>query len=348
MIKQNFKKSSSLIIAAIVFFSAPAFATKQITILIGYGFGGTYGKYARTMADHLRNHIPGKPNIVVQSMPGAGGLKATNYAAKVMPNNGNYMLEPPDTLVISQLMRPKKVKYDARKFTWIGSVNTTNTVLVLRKDTGIKKWQDLKTKEVICGGTGPGSTSYMIPMMIKSMLGAKIKIISGYKGSKRTILAMEQGEHHGTGFNFLAWQAIAPHYFAKKYNGTAKPGKEFAVPLLQIGNEPDPMLPDVPMINQFLKGINLKIANFIATHGIIGRGLAYPPGVPKKLVGPMRENYANMAKDPSFNSDAKKRRLRVIYSSGQNIQNVVNKAFSDANPKVVMAASEMLFGKKKK
>ena len=339
------KTVSLLAVLGISLSALPVLAQDKITILIGYGFGGTYGKYARTMADHLRSHIPGKPTIVVQSMPGAGGLKASNYAAKVMPSNGKWLLEPPDTLVVSQLMRPKKVKYDAREFTWLGSVNTTNTVLVLRKDSGIKKWQDLKTKEVICGSTGLGSTSYLIPKMIQQMLKTKIKIVSGYKGSKRTILAMEQGEHHGTGFNYLAWQAIVPHFFAQKYNGTAKPGKEFAVPLLQIGTYADPMLPDVPMINDFIKGTNLKIANFIATHGIIGRGLAFPPNVAKKAIADGRKSYANMAKDPAFIRDAKKRRLRVIYSSGKKIQEVVSSAFRDADPKVVKAAAKMIYGK---
>ena len=130
------KIGAAAVVAGSVVAASPALAADQITILIGYGFGGTYGKYARTMADHLRNYLPGKPNIIVQSMPGAGGLKATNYAAKVMPSNGLYILEPPDTLVISQLMRPKKIKYDARKFTWIGSVNRTNTIFVLRKEAG--------------------------------------------------------------------------------------------------------------------------------------------------------------------------------------------------------------------
>jgi tripartite-type tricarboxylate transporter receptor subunit TctC len=343
--KQYLKQGSYIVAAGALLASSPAFAADQMTILIGYGFGGTYGKYARTMADHLRKQIPGSPNIVVQSMPGAGGLKATNYAAKVMPSNGNYLLEPPDTLVISQLMRPKKVKYDARKFTWIGSVNRTNTIFVLHNKAGIKRWQDMRTKGVITGGTGPGSTSYMIPQMLKNMLGLKVKVISGYKGSRKTVLAMEQGEHHGTGFNWLAWSSIAPHWFSQKYGGTAEPGQEQAVPLLQIGTSPDPSLPDVPMMTDYVKGIDLKIVNFISSHGIIGRGLAYPPGVAKSKVAPLRAQYAKMAKDPKFVSDANKRRLRVIYSSGQQIQDVVNSAFRDAEPTVVKAAAKIVFGK---
>ena len=343
--KQFLKRGSIVVAAGALLASSPAFAADQITILIGYGFGGTYGKYARTMADHLRKHIPGEPNIIVQSMPGAGGLKATNYAAKVMPNNGKYLLEPPDTLVISQLMRPKKIKYDARKFTWIGSVNRTNTIFVLRKEAGIKKWQDMRTKAVITGGTGPGSTSFMIPNMLKNMLGLKVKVISGYKGSKRTVLAMEQGEHSGTGFNWLAWSSIAPQWFAQKYGGTAEPGKEQAIPLLQIGTSPDPALPDVPMLTDHVTGVDLKIVNFISSHGIIGRGLAYPPGIAKDKVATLRKQYANMAKDAAFARDAKKRRLRVLYSSGEQIQNVVNQAFKDADPKVVKAAAKIVFGK---
>ncbi|MBT5047376.1 MAG: hypothetical protein HOM58_02655 [Rhodospirillaceae bacterium] len=343
--KRLSKIGTAAIVAGSVFAATPAFAADQITILIGYGFGGTYGKYARTMADHLRNHLPGKPNIIVQSMPGAGGLKATNYAAKVMPSNGAYILEPPDTLVISQLMRPKRVKYDARKFTWIGSVNRTNTIFVLRKEAGISKWQDMKTTGVIAGGTGPGSTSFIIPMMLKRMLGLKVKVISGYKGSRKTVLAMEQGEHHGTGFNWLAWSSIAPHWFSQKYGGTAEPGKEQAVPLLQIGTSPDPALPDVPMMTDYVKGIDLKIVKFISSHGIIGRGLAFPPGVSKARIAELRGAYAKMAKDPTFIHDAERRRLRVLYSSGKQIQDVVNSSFAEADPKVVAAAAKIVFGK---
>ena len=203
----------------------------------------------------------------------------------------------------------------------------------------------MRTKAVITGGTGPGSTSYMIPQMLKNMLGLKVKVISGYKGSKRTVLAMEQGEHMGTGFNWLAWSSIAPHWFSQKYGGTAEPGKEQAVPLLQIGTSPDPALPDVPMMTDYVKGTDLKIVNFISSHGIIGRGLAFPPGVAKSKVAPLRAQYAKMAKDPTFIKDAKKRRLRVLYSSGQQIQDVVNAAFRDADPKVIKAAAKIVFGK---
>lgn len=340
---KNFYKFGAAVAAAgALFAAAPAsaafdFSGKTITFVIGYGFGGTYGKYSRTMAEHLKNHIPGNPNIIVQSQPGAGGIKASNYAYNVMPKNGLNVLVPPDTIVVSQLLRPKRVKYNARDFRWIGSTNQTNTIFVLRKDAGITKWQDMKTKQVVTGNTGPGSTSFLVPKMMQQMLGLKIKLISGYKGSRKTILAMEQGEHQGTGFNWLAWNSIVPHWF--------EPGKEFAVALLQTGHFKDPDLPNVPMLRDVVDAKHGPIVKFMATLGIIGRGLALPPGAPKEALDTLRTAFDKMVKDPAYNADAKKRRLRVIASSGQQVQTVVEDAFKNADPSVVAQARKMIFGK---
>lgn len=308
-----------------------------ITILIGYGFGGTYGKYARLMSKHLPKHLAGKPNIIVQSMPGAGGLKAVNYAYNVLPRQGFHIIEPADSIVISQLMRPKKIKYNAPEFTWLGGTNQTNSIFVLRTDAGIKHWTEMKTKQVIAGNTGPGSTSFLLPRLMKMALGLNIRQISGYKGSRKTILAMEQGEHQGTGFNWLAWSSIVPHWFEK--------GKEFAVPLMQLGHFKDPDLPNVPMMGDVVDAKYKAMIAFMATHGLVGRGLALPPGVPKKLVGPLRTAFDKMVSDPAYQTEAKKRGLRVIASTGQQIQKVVDEGVKNADPKVVAQAAKMIFGK---
>ncbi|MBT3885038.1 MAG: hypothetical protein HOF70_09665 [Rhodospirillaceae bacterium] len=313
------------------------YSGKTITIYIGFGFGGTYGKYSRTMAQHLTKHIPGHPKLIVKSMPGAGGLKMANFAYNAMPKGGYHFLVPPDSSVVSQLLRPKKVRFKSQDFTWLGATNQTNTIFVVRSDTGVRKWQDMRTKQVISGNTGPGSTAFLIPAMMKSMLGLKIKQIAGYKGSSKTILAMEQGEHQGTAFNWLAWYSKVPHWFDK--------GKEFAYPILQTGVYKDPALPNVPMMKNLVAKEHVPIVNFMATLGIIGRGLALPPGAPKKLVEPLRTAFANMVKDPAYIADAEKARLRVLYTSGADIQKFVNGAISKANPEVVGAARKLIFGK---
>ena len=316
------------------------YKNKTITIYIGYGFGGTYGKYSRTMAEHLPKFIAGNPKIIVKSQPGAGGIKMTNYAYKAMPKGGYHWLVPPDTIVVSEILRPNKVKYRAKEFTWLGSTNQTNTIFVLRTDSGISKWQDMKKTRVIIGNTGPGSTSFLIPRMAKMMLGLKIKQVSGYKGSSKTILAMEQGEHQGTGFNWLAWSSKVPHWFKKD-----KDGKIFAKAILQTGVWKDPALPNVPMMRDLVADKHKPIIAFMATLGIIGRGLALPPGAPKKIVAPLRAAFAKMVADPVYIAAAKKRRLRVLPTSGADIQDFVTKAYANANPKVVAAARKMIFGK---
>ena len=313
---------------------------KTITLYIGYGFGGTYGKYSRTMAEHLPKHIAGNPKIIVKSQPGAGGIKMTNFAYNAMPKGGYHWLVPPDTVVVSEILRPNKVKYKAKEFTWLGSTNQTNTIFVLRTDSGIKKWQDMKKTQVIIGNTGPGSTSFLIPRMAKQMLGLKIKQVSGYKGSSKTILAMEQGEHQGTGFNWLAWSSKVPHWFKKD-----KDGKIFAKAILQTGVWKDPALPNVPMMRDIVAEKHKPIIAFMATLGIIGRGIALPPGAPKKIVAPLRAAFAKMVKDPAYIAAAKKRRLRVLPTSGADIQDFVNKAYANANPEVVAKARKMIFGK---
>ncbi|MDX1483770.1 MAG: tripartite tricarboxylate transporter substrate-binding protein [Alphaproteobacteria bacterium] len=313
---------------------------KTITIYIGYGFGGTYGKYSRTMAEHLAKHIEGNPNIIVKSQPGAGGIKMTNYAYTAMPRGGYHWLMPPDTVVVSELLRPKKVRYRAKEFTWLGSSNQTNTIFVLRADSGVTKWQDMKTTEVVVGNTGPGSTSFLIPRMAKEMLGLKIKQVSGYKGSSKTILAMEQGEHQGTGFNWLAWSSKVSHWFKP-----GKDGKQFANAILQTGVWKDPDLPNVPMLRDLVEEKHKPIVAFMATLGIIGRGLALPPGAPKEIVGPLRAAFDKMVKDPAYIADTKKRRLRVYPTPGADIQDFVTKAYANANPEVVAAARKMIFGK---
>ncbi len=311
---------------------------KQITIAIGYGFGGTYGKYSRTFSEFLRKQIPGNPNIIVQSMPGAGGIKMTNYAGQVMPRQGYHILVPPDMSVVSQLLRPKKVKYDAKKFTWLGSSNQTNTILVVRKDTGVRNIADLKRILVVAGNTGPGSTSFVMPTVAKALIGLNLKIISGYKGSRNTVLAMEQNEIQSASFNWLAWNSIVPHWFKK--------GQEFATPILQVGHFKDPDLPGVPMLRDLVKPEDRAIVEFLGAHGIIGRSLAFPPGVPKWLIEPMRTAYAKMNADPTFAATLKKRRLRLLPATGAEVQKAVNDAFNGADPKVVARTAKIVFGSK--
>lgn len=316
------------------------FSGKQVKIVIGFGFGGTYGKYSRMFAEHLKKHIPGNPNIIVESRPGAGGLRMTNFAAQALPANGlNYMV-PPDSSVVVQLLQPNKAKYDMRKFTWIGTANQTNVILVVRGDTGVKKWQDLRNISIPMGSTGLGSTAYIMPNLVNSVLGTKMQIVSGYKGSSKTGLAVEQGEVRGAAFNWLFWKS--------KYERWFQGDKPMARAILQMGHFKDPELPDVPMLKDQIEDKYKPMVKFIAALGLIGRGLAAPPGTPEGAIKVMRTAWEKMIKDPEFIAAAKKRKLRVIPADAATVQQVVNDAISSAKPETVALARKLIYENKKK
>ena len=221
--------------------SAQMYDGKTIRIIIPYGPGGTYDKYGQTFSDNLGKHIPGNPTIIVQHMPGAGGSKAMNWFANAAPKDDAHLIVPLDNSVVNQLMRPKKMRYDARNFRWVGSSNQTNMVMVSRTDIGVNSWEDMKKVQMICSTSGKSSTGYIVPKLASSLLGFKIKMVTGYKGSSRSILAVEQGETNCASFNWLAWSSKVPQWF--------KGDKPFAKAVLQVGIFRDPDLPaDVPML----------------------------------------------------------------------------------------------------
>jgi tripartite-type tricarboxylate transporter receptor subunit TctC len=315
---------------------ASYFAGKTLKIVIPYGPGGTYDKYGSTFSKHLRNHIPGKPNIILQHMPGAGGAKAMNFTYNIMARNGHNMVVPLDNSVVNQLMRPKKMKYKTDKFNWLGSSNQTNVVMVVRSDSGINTVQDMKNIEIIGATSGKSSSGFINPKITWGLLGLKGRMVTGYKGSSRSILAMEQGEAQMAAFNWLAWDSKVPHWF--------KGDKPFARAVLQVGVFKDPALPDVPMLTELVKPADKAVVDFIASAGPLGRGLTLPPGVRKDVIATMRKAYDGMNADPAFAAELKKKRLRLIASRGVTIQKIVEDAIKSATPEVVDRARKIIFG----
>ena len=320
--------------------SAQKYDGKTIRIIIPYGPGGTYDKYGQTFSDHLAKHIPGKPTVIVQHMPGAGGSKAMNWFANAAPKDNAHLIVPLDNSVVNQLMRPKKMRYDARQFRWIGSSNQTNMVMVSRTDIGVNSWEDMKKAKMICSTSGQGSTGYIVPKLASSLLGFKIKMVTGYKGSSRSILAVEQGETNCASFNWLAWSSKVPQWFKPD-----KDGKVFAKAVLQVGIFRDPDLPaDVPMLGDLVKDkMDKAVVNFIAVAGILGRGLALHPDASDDAVKTLQMAYDKMNADQGFASDLQRRKLRLMASTGADIQKAVAQAVTDASPEVVARARKLIY-----
>jgi tripartite-type tricarboxylate transporter receptor subunit TctC len=313
------------------------FKGKTLKIIFGFGVGGTYGKYSLMLAEFLSRHIPGNPKVVTQSMPGAGGLRAANYAYNAMPKDGTALYMPVDSLVISQLLRPNKVKFKSNLFTWLGTVIQSNATIVVRADAGINSLSDLKSKQVIMASSGKGSQTFLMPQLLNALYGAKFKIVMGYRGSRKMQLSMEQGETQGVSLTWLAWKSGKPDWF--------KPGG-FAKTVVQIGVEKEADLGHVPMFSDVVQSAEDKqIVAFMASLSPIGRGLALPPGVRSDRVAALKAAFARTVSDPDFLAAAAKRNLRVNGLTGDQVQTIVDNALN-ISPAVVKRAQKLIMGAK--
>ena len=305
---------------------------KTVEIYIGYGLGGTYGKSATIMGEHLRPRI-GADSVIVKSMPGAGGLKMTNYYANVAKKDGTAIILPPDTLAITQMLKPKKAKYDARNFRWLGAAVRSNSLSAVRADSGVKTWQDLKSKSVPFACSGLGSQTCQVPALINGLLGTKIKIVRGYKGSKKMLLAMEQGEAAGINLTWLAYKTNRQEWFQKG----------FAVPVIQMGPTKDPELKNVPNLKDLVAAKDKQIVNFMSSLIAIGRSLAVHKDTPADRTAFLRSSFAAMAKDAKFVADMKKRKLQVTYTSAEDVHKIVNESVGMSTD-VIKRTNQILFG----
>lgn len=319
--------------------SAQDWSGKTLKIIVPYGPGGTYDKYSHSFSKHLGKHIPGKPTIILQHMPGAGGTKAMNWHYNVAAPDGQTLLMPLDNSVVNQLLRPERVKYDARGYTWLGSSNQTNQVMIIRSDTGVKKWQDLRGRNTIAAAAGKAGFDHVSMSLFRSLLKFDLKIVTGYKGSTATTFAVEQGEVEANCNNWLAYSSKVPHWFTG-----AKP---FANAIIQMGVFRDPDLPDnVPLAHELVSDPMDKAAvNFISVAGLLGRGLVVPPKTNKGVITMLRTAYDKMNVDEPFKAELKKKRLRLIAANGASIQKIVDKAINEASPAVVAHARKLIVGK---
>lgn len=325
--------------ASATFVSAQNWSGKTLKIVVPYGPGGTYDKYAHSFSRHLGKYIPGNPTIILQHMPGAGGGKAMNWHYNIAPKNGETLLIPLDNSVVNQLLRPKQVKYDARDFSWLGSSNQTNMVMIMRTDTGIKSWKDLRTRKNIVSAGGTAGFDYVALKLFKSLLKFDLKVVTGYKGSTATTFAVEQGEVEGNANNWLAYSSKVPQWFTGN--------KQFARAVVQLGVFRDPDLPsNVPLLSDLVTDPDDKAAvDFISVAGLLGRGLVVPPRTPKTVTSMLRGAYDKMNLDSAFKAELKKKRLRLITAKGPEIEKMVSKAINQASPAVVAHARKLVFGK---
>jgi tripartite-type tricarboxylate transporter receptor subunit TctC len=311
-----------------------AFNKSQITLTIGFGVGGTYHSYAQLFSRHLGRFLPGGPTIIVQNMPGAGGVRLLNEAATRMPADGSNLFMPPDTLVVSQLLTSGGIQYDARRFIYIGTADQENVFLVTRRDTATSIDGLRAKKTVFMGSSGAGATGYLIPAIAGPLLNLPLKPVGGYQGSREIILGMERGELDGSAQGWQVWLQARKQWFEGP--------NSFALPLIQVGLNPDPDAPDTPLLSALVKPEDRSIVSIFDTIGLVGRSLAMPPGTSAPIRDLFRAAFLKMTADPDYLADAARVQLRSLPKGADVMENGIGHAIDNADQAVIRKARELL------
>ena len=306
------------------------YSGKTVTVMVPSGLGGTLGLYGRLVAEHLGDHIPGKPTVIVQSRPGGGGTKGAAYAYNAAPKDGTYIAEVLAPSVFAPLLR--SVKFDASKFQWLGSLTPRPAVVSVWHTAAAKTLEEAKKIEIPMGSTGLGSETYIIPTLMNEVLGTKFKVVKGYKGGGAVNTAMEAQEVSGRMQYWSGWTAGKPTWLRDN----------LLVHLVQYGGV-IPELPNVPQLASLVKSKEAKdMVAFIETAPKIGMGFWVHHEVPKPRVAALRKSFMAMMADPKFLENAKKRRTPIEPVSGEVLDKLVADAY--ATPPATIAKLKAILG----
>lgn len=296
---------------------------KTISLQIGFGVGGEDDLWARAIARHIGDHIPGNPTVVPQNTPGSGGLLVANRIFNIVPKDGTVIGLMNRGIPFEPLLGGQGTQFDALRFNYIGSPGRDTTVCAARKDAAVKSLQDLYSKELSVGGTGSGADTAIYPQFLSSLLGMKFKLVKGYQGSHEIQLAMERNEVQGI---CLAYDSLL--------RGNLARSGEINV-LLQAALAPDPRLKGVPYGLEFARSDEDRRAlELFFARAAIGRPFVAPPDVPAERIAALRAAFEATLRDPAFLADAKKQKLNVVPVSGKEMSDIIARAY-DTPPEIV-------------
>lgn len=305
---------------------------KTITIVVGTGAGGGYAISAQLLARYWTSHIPGKPTIIVQAMPGGGGLKMAGYLHNVAPRDGSTIGMPVQTVAIAQVLEPKDVRYDARTWQWIGNMAMLRQSIVVSAKAPVRSFEDARKTEAIIGSTARGGNLFIVPKLAKELGGAKFKIILGYRGTSDLDKAIESGEVQGRGGTWHDWKQRNPDW---------KSGDKI-VPLTLTGTERDPEAPNVPLLRELVADpLDRQVVDFFGYTDQIARPFAAVPQTPKHVVDVLRSSFAATMKDENLIGDAKKRGIPLEPTTWQQVEKAVLDTVN-VSPKVVEHMRQVL------
>ncbi len=326
----------------LLFAQSDFYKGKTITVYIGTTPGALYDQWGRILAQHMGKHIPGKPDMIVQNMPGAGHMIAANYVYnKTKPDGLSLIGSIVPTLYFDQLVGRKEAQYDWAKFVWIGSPVQGESQMYMRADTPYKTIEDVRgAKEPPrCGAQGTSDSAYYLPKLFEETIGTKFNLVQGYPGGPEIDLAVERGEIHCRAFTIEAFMSREPYHTWRK--------KGFVRNIIQTGKKRDAKLPETPTLWELMDRYKTpepsrRLATLMLASGQLGRPMMGTPGIPADRIKILRDAFNTTMKDPEFLTDIDKRQFDLDPVPGEELEKIVKDVMSQ--PPDVIARMKKLLG----
>src|SRR5438094_959227 len=296
---------------------------KQITVLVGSSAGGGYDIYARLLSRHMAKHIPGNPAMVVTNMAGAGSNAAAAHLFNVAPRDGTVIGALQNSAVLDALLGDtKRLRHDATKFVHLGSATIDHYVCITRADAPVKSFQDLLTQELIIGASHPGTSTRDFPAMLNNMTGSKIRLVSGYPGTREITLAIEKDEVKGLcGFSWSSLKAQRPNWIASGFIRVLV--QEHDKGHLDINKMGVPLAVDFATTPE-----NRRVMELIYSSETFGRPYMMAPGVPEERIGALRKAFMATMRDEDLLAEAQRIGVVIDPISGEALQTLSERTFA--------------------
>jgi tripartite-type tricarboxylate transporter receptor subunit TctC len=292
---------------------------KTIRLIVGYAPGGGYDTYARAIARHMGKHVPGNPTTVVENMDGASSLLSANFLYNKGEPDGLTVGNWNANLTTQQALGGRGIRFDARKFGWIGAPAKGLNACAIMGFTGLKNLDEIlaSKKEIKLGGTRPGAGTDDFPKLMNVLAGTNFNVISGYKGTAPIRVALQRREVEGACWT---WDSMRV---------TARPmldasGDDKLIPFVIHGKSPDPEVKDIPQFTDIIRGKeNLAAFKAYVRPYEFQRPLTLPPNTPKDRLNTLRKAFKETMEDREFLAEAEKSKLLIEYTSGEEIEKYV-------------------------
>jgi tripartite-type tricarboxylate transporter receptor subunit TctC len=312
------------------------FKGKTISLYVGSGPASGFDSYARLLSRHMARHIPGNPNFIVQHMPGAGGAKVNEFTARMAPKDGTaFAITMPGSLLQPLIMGGEKFRYDPKKLAFLGNADSGTRLCIVKKSSGVTSFEEALKKPLTLGATQPGGSLHDYAKFPVVLLGAKFKIVTGYKASPEVLIGVERGELDGVcGLDISTLKSIKPDWLSSPDYKT----------LLQVGPnngrtnaEMDKL--GVPSIWKFVPEGKRPLIELITSQQYFHRPFFAPAATAPAQLKILRNAFMATLKDPETLKEAEKMRLAVDPSNGEEVVAAVEKMYSASKELVAEMAA---------